>query len=123
VGYPGWQAKNNTNGALDADHDNDGVDNGTEYFLGGPNGNTTGFTPLPGVTNAKGVLSVTWPKAADYTGTYGADFVVETSETLTGTWTPEASPGTVTLTGNEVTYTFPAPLGAKKFARLKVTGP
>jgi hypothetical protein len=31
--------------------------------------------------------------------------------------------GTVTLTGNDVKYTFPAPLGAKKFARLVVTGP
>jgi hypothetical protein len=29
----------------------------------------------------------------------------------------------VTLTGNDVKYTFPTPPGAKKFARLKVTGP
>jgi hypothetical protein len=35
------------------------VDNGTEYFLVGPSGLTTGFTPLPGVTNTLGTLSVT----------------------------------------------------------------
>ena len=66
---------------LGDDHDNDGVSNGVEYFLGG-NTDTTGFTALPGVTNTGGTLSVTWTKAASYTGTYGTDFVVETSATL-----------------------------------------
>ena len=58
-------------------------------------------------------------------GAYGTGFVVETSVTLAGTWTPEtlAPAGNVTITGNDVTYTFPTPLGARKFARLKVTGP
>ena len=53
------------------------------------------------------------------------DFFVETSASLTGVWAPEtlAPAGNVTITGNDVTYTFPSPLGAKKFARLKVTGP
>jgi hypothetical protein len=37
-----------------------------------------------------------------------------------GTWTAETSPGTVTLTGNQVKYTFPTPLGGKKFARIRV---
>jgi hypothetical protein len=49
--------------------------------------------------------------------------VVETSTTLAGPWTAESSPGTVAITGNEVKYTFPSPLGSKNFARLKVTGP
>jgi hypothetical protein len=31
--------------------------------------------------------------------------------------------GNVTLTGNNLKYVFPSPLGAKQFARLKVTGP
>ena len=48
---------------------------------------------------------------------------METSDALTGTWTAEPLGGNVTITGNEVKYTFPSPLGAKKFARLKVTGP
>jgi autotransporter-associated beta strand protein len=98
--------------------------NASEYFLGG-NTNTTGFTALPGVSNSGSTLSVTWTKAADYTGTYGTDFFVETSASLSGGWAPDAlaPAGNVTITGNNVTYTFPSPLGARKFARLKVTGP
>ena len=123
--YLAWQTANSSAGAMDQDHDNDGVLNGIEWFLGG-NTNTTGPTTLPGVTNTAGTLSVTWTKAADYTGTYGTDFIVETSSTLTGAWTPELAtptPGfTVTFpTATEVKFTFPT--GTKNFARLKVTGP
>ena len=120
-GYAAWQAANSTAGDLDADHDNDGVDNGTEYFMFG-NVSSTGFTALPGVTNN----SVTWTKATTgYAGTYGSGFVVQTSDTLaTGSWVTAAE-GTgqdkVEVTGNNVKYTFPP--GAKNFARLKVTGP
>ena len=126
--YATWAATNGVAGqAANLDHDNDGVPNGVEYFIGGPSAITTGFTALPGVTTASGVRSVTWTKAATYTGVYGTDFVVETSSTLAaGSWTPELldpNPGfTVTITGNQVTYTFPAgPLN--KFARLSVVGP
>jgi hypothetical protein len=80
---------------------------------------------LPGVDNTAGVLSVTWTKAAGYTGAYSSDYVVETSTTLTGVWTPAAlgaSPGQVVITGNNVKYTFPTS-GDVNFARLKVTGP
>ncbi len=121
TGYAAWQAANSTTSAIDDDHDHDGVSNGVEYFLGGTT-NTTGFTALPGVVNTGGTLSVTWTKAASYTGTYGDHFVVETSATLAAdSWIPEASPGNVTISGNNVTYTFPA--GTVNFARLKVTGP
>jgi autotransporter-associated beta strand protein len=126
-GFADWQAANTTTGTLADDHDGDGVDNGTEYFLGGPN-DTTGFTALPGVDNNAGTLSVTWTKDADYPGAYGTDYVVETSATLAeGSWTAASTdaspnvPGTVHINGNDVTYTFPA--GIKLFARLKVTGP
>lgn len=81
LGFAGWQSVNNTTGGLDDDHDGDGVSNGIEYFLGGDTV-TTGFTPLPGVTDDDGILSVTWTKSAAYTGTYPAGFVVETSSTL-----------------------------------------
>ena len=125
AGYSLWATTNGVTGqAADLDHDNDGVPNGIEYFIGGPNGNTTGFTALPGVTITDGVRSVTWTKAATYTGSYGTDFVVETSETLAGEWIP-VTEGTgadkVEIIGNNVTYTFPA--GTKNFARLMVTGP
>ncbi|MCX6879417.1 MAG: hypothetical protein NTW21_37285 [Verrucomicrobia bacterium] len=123
VSYASWQAANSTSQGLNGDHDNDGVPNGIEYFLGG-NTNTTGFTALPGVSNSGGTLSVTWPKGSGYTGTYGTDFVVETSETLTGDWQIETlGGGQVTDDPGYVKYTFPSPLGSRKFARLKVTGP
>jgi hypothetical protein len=97
------------------------VSNGVEFFLGGGN-DTTGFTALPGVTDTAGTLSVTWTKDTDYTGTYGTDFVVETSATLaSGSWNPETLGATVIITGDDVKYTFPA--GTKNFVRLKVTGP
>ena len=124
-GYSTWQATNGTVQTINLDHDSDGVSNGVEYFLGG-NTNTTGFTALPAVANSSGTLSITWTKAASYTGSYGTDFWVETSATLTGTWAMELAdptPGfTVTFpSATEVKYTFPA--GTKNFARLKVTGP
>jgi autotransporter-associated beta strand protein len=123
AGYGAWAALNGAGPNLNDDHDNDGVPNGVEYFLGGPNGNTTGFTLSPGVTNTAGTLSVTWVMGSGYAGVYGTNFTVETSDTLTGIWTTETAGVTVVVSGSNVTYTFPAPLGAKKFARLKVTGP
>ena len=92
--------------------------NGVEFFIGGPN-NTTGYTPLPGISGT----SVTYTKHSGYTGVYGTDFVIETSETLTGAWTQETVGGNVVQSGDSFTYTFPTPLGTKKFVRLKVTGP
>jgi autotransporter-associated beta strand protein len=125
LGFAAWQSANDTAGGLGADHDLDGVSNGVEFFLGGT-ADTTGFTALPGVDDDGGTLSVTWIRSSDYSGTYGTDYWVETSDTLTGTWT-QAAPGTganqadLTTVPGEVKYTFPA--GTKNFARLKVTGP
>jgi fibronectin-binding autotransporter adhesin len=120
-GYSAWQAANGTTQTADQDHDNDGVNNSVEFFIGGTT-NTTGFNSLPGV-NTVGGLSVTWTKHPTYTGSYGSGYVVETSATLTGPWTTELNPGpTISFpTANEVKFTFPTPLGAKNFARLKVT--
>jgi autotransporter-associated beta strand protein len=123
--FAAWQSANNTTEAAHLDHDNDGVSNGIEYFLGG-SADTTGFTSLPGVVSTAGTLSVTWTKDTTYTGTYGTGFTVETSATLGGPWVTEiADPNagfTVTFpSANEVKYTFPSPLGTKNFVRLKVT--
>lgn len=124
-GYSSWASINGAGANLDDDHDLDGVSNGVEYFIGGPTlptANTSGFTALPSVTDTGGILSVTWTKAAAYTGTYPTDFVVETSTTLAaGSWTTETLGVNVIITGNNVKYTFPA--GTKNFARIKVTGP
>ena len=94
--------------------------NGIENFLGGSS-NTTGFTALPGVIDSNGTLSVTWIKSSGYTGTYGSNFFVETSESLAGAWSVETLGVHVTVTGSQVKYTFP--VGSNGFARLKVIGP
>ena len=123
-GYTAWQSANGTTQAADLDHDTDGVPNGVEHFLGGV-ADTTGFTtPLPGVDNNLGTLSVTWirhPDFAGFPGNYGTAFVVETSATLANPWTPAVEgigEDKVEITGNNVKYTFPA--GTRNFARLKV---
>jgi hypothetical protein len=82
----------------------------------------TSFTPAPGVVHNGGTLSVTWIAAPTYTGTYGTDFVVETSTTLDGDWSPVTEGDGVTVAEGEVTYTSPSPAG-KLFVRLSVTGP
>jgi fibronectin-binding autotransporter adhesin len=123
TGFSAWQLANGTTGGLEEDHDNDGVANGVEFFIYGPVANSS-FTPLPGVDNTSSPLSVTWTKASGYTGAYSTHFVVETSTTLSGTWTSALEgplPGQVVITGNDVKFTFPA--GTKNFARLRVTGP
>jgi autotransporter-associated beta strand protein len=120
AGYSSWQTANGAGTqTVDQDHDNDGVDNGVEYFLGG-NTITTGFTPLPVPVSG----AVTWVKAASYTGTFDIDFKVQSSPNLT-TWTDATSsgtpglPGTVHLSGSNVTYTLPTGTG-KTFVRLLV---
>ena len=121
-GFASWAAANGTNGSIGQDHDQDGVPNGVEYFLGGTNGVTTGVTTLPGVTDNAGNLTVTWTMAADYAGTYATNFVVETSATLGGAWTPAALGTNVTIVGRNVTYTFPGN-SPRSFVRLAVSGP
>jgi hypothetical protein len=122
--YATWATTNGATGqTMEQDHDHDGVPNGIEYFLGG-SANTTGVTALPGVVKAvDGKLSVTWTKSADFTGAYGTSYVIQTSDSLTGTWDNEpATGGDVTLSGNDVVYTFPSSGPARKFVRLKVMG-
>ncbi len=120
--YASWQATNGSTTAFNADHDQDGVPNGIEFFLGGSS-NTTGFTALPPIVNTAGTLSITWAKSSSYAGVYGTDYLVETSETIAGAWTLETVGANLSIIGNNVKYTFPSPLGPKKFARLRVTGP
>ena len=122
AGFSNWKSANATAQTIDLDHDTDGVPNGIEFFLGGTT-STTGYTALPGVSETSGVLSITWVKSATYSGIYGIDYRVETSEALTGTWIAESLGGNVTVNGNDVKYTYPAPLGTRKFTRLRVTGP
>jgi hypothetical protein len=76
---------------------------------------------LPDVANTSGTLSITWTKATTYPGVYGTNFWIESTDTLTGTWTVESIGGNVVINGNAITYTFPST--GRRFARLKVVGP
>jgi hypothetical protein len=102
--YAAWATANATTGALaTADHDNDGIPNGVEYFMGAT-GST--FTPNPSL----GALNkIIWPKSPTFVGSV----TVQTSPNLV-TWTDEAS----TVVGNTVEYTLTGP--GPKFVRMKV---
>lgn len=103
-GFALWSSINAGGQASNLDFDNDGVENGVEYFMGQTG---SSFTANPGIVNNK----VTWPKDPAYLGSY----TVQTSPDLT-TWTNVAS----TVVGNTVEYSVPQNQGSL-FVRLDVT--
>ena len=114
AGYAAWAELWVDGQAADLDFDHDGIPNGIEFFMG----NTTpGFTPNPQPGPGR---TITWPKGADYPGTYGTDYHLETSADL-ATW--ETVPGDqVTIEDTSISYTLPLE-GPVKFARLVVIIP
>jgi hypothetical protein len=107
-GFGTWADANGATGQNpQQDHDNDGVENGIEYFMGETG---SSFTAMPGLDENN---MIEWPKSSAYQGTYQ----VQTSPDLS-TWTDV----TATETGTSVSYTLPpgAP-GGKSFVRLLVT--
>lgn len=106
AGFTSWANANGATGQTpEQDHDNDGVKNGIEYFMGQTG---TGFTALP-VPDSSGKVS--WTKSPAYSGT----FAVQTSPNLSA-WTTR----THTVNGNQIEYTLPSGQG-KLFVRLLVT--
>ncbi len=112
--FAAWALANAPGQSASEDHDNDGVSNGIEYFMGLSG---SGFTANPGLVAGK----VSWPKGTTYSGVYGVDYVVQTSPDLS-TWT-DVLIGDLNLNnGSPLEYT--PPVGTpKSFTRLKVTGP
>lgn len=111
--YALW-AQTNVNGqAANLDFDNDGIQNGVEYFMG-PAGNGVAGHPVP----VSG--SVTWPR--DPTATVRA-FKIQTSTTLAaGSWTDVVPPNASIDLSNPSKVKFTLPTGsAKRFCRLVVT--
>jgi autotransporter-associated beta strand protein len=102
--YASWASANGATADATADHDNDGVENGIEYFMGQSG---SGFTSLP-VPDSSGKVS--WPKDPAYSGT----FAVQTSPNLSA-WTTQ----THSVNGNLIEYTLPSGQG-KLFVRLIV---
>ena len=104
--YETWN-DNLANQTADQDFDGDGLDNGTEYFMGTA-GNAFTQNPAP---DASRLLS--FPVSATATGVTG---IIQSSPDLV-TWTTLAS----TTAGGFITATIPAPdAGGKIFARLNV---
>ena len=116
-GYSAWQTANGAGSqTVDQDHDNDGVDNGIEYFMGGSTV-TTGFTPLPVLNSSN---NITWTMGDTYIGTYDTDYVIQTSSDLI-TWAPVLVGDVViddTAPGKSVSYTLTG--AGKRFVRLLV---
>lgn len=109
--YSSWAANNAGNQNANLDYDGDGIDNGTEYFMG-----TAGdaFTQNPGSLGG----TVTWPRAA---GTTIASFRVEVSNNLT-TWEDAALNHAAKLNIGTSAVAFTLPPGPGQFfVRLSVT--
>ena len=106
--FTAWADSNNASGQTpEQDHDNDGVENGIEYFMGQTG---SSFTAMPGLDATN---TITWPMDSNYDGTYE----VQTSPDL-ATWTnvdPRPLPS-----GGNLSYLLPTGLG-KQFVRLLVT--
>jgi hypothetical protein len=107
TGFSAWATANAPGQTADQDHDNDGVKNGIEYFMGQSG---SSFTAMPGLDATN---TVTWAMDPAYVGTYE----VQTSSNL-GTWT-NVTPRPVPAGGN-LSYLLPPGLGIQ-FVRLLVT--
>jgi hypothetical protein len=109
-GFGTWASANGATGQTpEQDHDNDGVKNGIEYFMGETG---SSFTALPGLDATN---KVTWPMDAAYAGTYE----VQTSSDLVD-WT-NVDPRPLPSSGS-LSYTLPADEpGGTSFVRLLVT--
>lgn len=112
-GFSAWASANAPGQSPTMDHDRDGIPNGIEYFMG-----LSGSSPTANPTPAAD-RSIRWPIGPAYPGSYGTDFVIETSTNLSAWTTIPASE--VTL-GTHVIYQIPAST-TRTFVRLKVTGP
>jgi autotransporter-associated beta strand protein len=111
--FTAWAAAHAPGQTIDMDHDQDGVQNGIEYFMGEAG---AGFTALP-VPDAS--RTVKWTRGGSYPGAYGTDYIVQTSTDLV-TW-DDVHESQLAI-GATVNYTIPTGV-PQRFARLKVAGP
>ena len=111
--YESWAIDKGISGAAFTDDaENDGIDNGTEYAIGG---NPTSFTASAALVPAGADFTLTYDKGTEAAADPKIDYAFETSPDL-GSWT-EVAP--TTEDGSSVSYTL-AKSGPKRFVRLKI---
>lgn len=113
--FSSWATTNGISGeSFDGDFNNDGISNGVAYALGlSPTASSQPAGLLSGST-------ITFTKGADAISNGDVTWIIESSLTLTGSWSEEVvqAPGNATAT---ISYNLdPVPGTPKKFARLKV---
>ena len=113
-GYSVWATANAGGQEASGDFDGDGVSNGVEYFMG-----QTGSSFTAGAFIAGNIVS--WPKGGLYTGTYGTDYVLQTSSNL-NTWVDVLAADPNLNDGSPLQYTL-VPSSGPNFVRLKVIAP
>ena len=111
--YNAWAAVNTSGQSPDIDHDNDGLPNGIEYFMGAT-GST--HTATPAIVNTGGVLTWTWPYDPTAVTTYQLQF----SDDLMNWPTVAPSAKRVLASPDRIEFTLPSGTN-KKFFRLVVT--
>jgi autotransporter-associated beta strand protein len=117
TGYNTWAGTNVGGQGPDLDFDNDGVENGVEFFMNA----AAGFTANP---QLDGTNTITWPNGGNIDASeYGptGQFVVQTSSDLS-TWA-DVDVGSLTTNadgpGGLLTYTLTG--ASPRFVRFKVT--
>jgi autotransporter-associated beta strand protein len=111
--YESWAINNGISGAAFTDDaDNDGINNGIEYAIGG---NPTAFTAPAALIPAGADFTLTYPKGAEAAVDSKIGYAFEISADL-GSWT-EVAP--TTEDGSSVSYTLVKD-GPKRFVRLKI---
>lgn len=111
-GYVAWASTNAGSQTANLDYDNDGVQNGTEYFMN----SAPGFTANPGPVGG----AVTWINGGNIpSAAYGTQFVVQTSSDLVN-WTPVLS-GNPNLSNTAGSVIYNLTGSGSLFARLVVT--
>jgi autotransporter-associated beta strand protein len=113
--FANWASTNGIAGEpFDGDFNHDGITNGVAYALGlSPTASSQPAGTLSGST-------ITFTKGTDAIANGDVTWIIETSETLSGSWLEEVTqaPGDTTAT---ISYNLnPVPGTPKKFARLKV---
>jgi autotransporter-associated beta strand protein len=113
VSYESWAIANGISGAAFTDDaDYDGIDNGTEYAIGG---NPASFTAPAALVAAGADFTLTYPKGTEAAADPKIDYAFETSPDL-GIWT-EVTP--TSENASSVSYTL-VKSGPTRFVRLKI---